>query len=166
MTTTTTLKTLLQPLLATLKIDGCKLEDARSYVFKVTSRLSLQLEENPERYLTISCAIKMPDVRKEDLYTAWMLLQTNLLGLEHPPILTAALAEEKTLIVWARHNFNELDASVLNQLFERFIERAEQIDDWLNSPLTDKIQAQATFRMEKNTYGDAIKQKLNAQFND
>jgi len=161
MKTQSHLKGLLQPLLAALEIKASELETANSYVFQLARGLTLQIEENPERYLTLSCALPVAEERKNDIATAWLLLQTNLLGLEHPPILTAALAEEKMLILWARQPFSELDAIPLQRLFDRFIAQAESLAAWLKKPVEEIKKEQSP---QQHVYGDFIQQQLNSRF--
>ncbi|WP_296257744.1 MULTISPECIES: CesT family type III secretion system chaperone [unclassified Pseudomonas] len=129
------LKHVLSPVLQRMKLDASSLDTASSYVMTLESGLSIELKEAPCDYLTLSCLIPVSAQRFDDAQTLAILLQTNLLGLEHPPILTAALVEQKKVILWARQPFQLLDSGAMNRLFQRFTEQAEKMGAWLALPL-------------------------------
>jgi hypothetical protein len=129
------LKQVLRPVFQQMKLDGRDLEAASSYVMTLESGLSIEFKETPNDYLTVSCLIPVLAQRFDDPETLAILLQTNLLGLEHPPILTGAIVEQKKVILWARQPFQLLDSAAMNRLFQRFTEQAEKMGQWLALPL-------------------------------
>lgn len=131
------LKKLLSPLLRQMRIDEAQLDDSFNYAFEVGDSLTVQLEENPDNYLTVSCLLPMRPDDFDDPQRLALLLQCNVLGLEHPPILTGTLIEQQKLILWTRLMFSELEAPQLIRLFERFVEQATLMAQWLQQPLTE-----------------------------
>ncbi|RMQ45578.1 CesT family type III secretion system chaperone, partial [Pseudomonas syringae group genomosp. 3] len=95
----------------------------------------------------LSCLVPIPAERFSDPETLGILLQTNLLGLEHPPILTGAIVEQQKIILWTRQAFLMLDQAAMLQLFNRFTEQAQRMTGWLALPLKEsegvKLPSQA-----------------------
>lgn len=56
----------------------------------------------------------------------WNLLEENLF-FELPHIQISAAAEEKKIIVWTQERLSQLDSSSTIKLFQRFVERAEEV---------------------------------------
>lgn len=134
MTHSARLKILLSPLWRQMRIDSQQLEASQSYVVEIAGGLKLQLEESPKDFLTLSCPIGMRAEDFSDPTTLNTLLQCNLLGLAHPPILTATLPEQQCVLLWARQPFSLLEAHQLNELFERFTGQAERMQHFLSLP--------------------------------
>lgn len=128
------LKQILQPVFQHLRVDASGLEDSANYVMTLDSGLNVELRESPPDFLTVSCLLPISEERFEDPQTLAILLQTNLLGLEHPPILTAAIVEQKKVVLWTRQPFLMLDSSAMKRLIERYIERVEKTTGWLARP--------------------------------
>jgi len=128
------LKQILQPVFQLMKIDASALEESPDYVMTLDDGLSVELRESPPDYLTVSCLLPISSARFDDPQTLAILLQTNLLGLEHPPVLTGAIVEQKKIIVWTRQPFLMLDAHGLKRLFERYVEQAQKTAAWLAIP--------------------------------
>jgi len=129
------LKQVLLPVFQLLRLDGRELDAVTSYVMTLESGLSVEFKESPNDFLTMSCLLPVSEERFADPETLAILLQTNLLGLEHPPILTGALVEQKKVILWARQPFQLLDSAAMGRLFERFTEQAQKMEQWLAVPL-------------------------------
>ena len=129
------LKQILLPVFRAMNLDTRRLDDSTSYVMTLDDDLSVELSESPPDFLTISCLLPISAGRFDDPYTLGILLQTNVLGLEHPPILTGAIVEQKKIILWARQPFVMLDSAALQRLFERYVEQAQKMRGWLASPL-------------------------------
>lgn len=134
MTSTTTLKMVLSPLLRQLRIDSQQLDVSSSYVMDIGDGLTLQLEESPQDHLTLSCLLPMQEADFSSPATLNTLLQCNLLGLAHPPILTATLPEQQRVLLWARQPFSALEAHQLTELFERFAGQAGKLQQFLLLP--------------------------------
>lgn len=130
------LKQILQPVFQRLNVNAGGLEDSPSYVLTLDDGLSVELRESPADHLTVSCLVPISSQRFEDPETLAILLQTNLLGLEHPPILTGAIVEQKKIILWTRQPFLMLDSHTMQRLFERYIEQAQKMRGWLARPHT------------------------------
>lgn len=131
------LKKLLSPLLRQMRIDETQLEDAFSYAFEAGETLTVQLEENPDSFLTVSCLLPMTAEDFASPQRLALLLQCNVLGLEHPPVLTGTLIEQQKLILWTRLAFSDLEAPQLIRLFERFLEQATLMEQWLQQPMPE-----------------------------
>ncbi|WP_019411309.1 CesT family type III secretion system chaperone [Pseudomonas psychrophila] len=129
------LKQILLPVFRAMNLDTRRLDDSTSYVMTLHDDLRVEFSESPSDFLTVSCLLPISAERFDDPYTLGILLQTNVLGLEHPPILTGAIVEQKKVILWARQPFVMLDSTALQRLFERYIEQAQKMRDWLASPL-------------------------------
>ena len=130
------LKTVLGPLLRQLRIDESQLEQSESYVME-TQEITLQWEESPRDYLTVSCLLPMRESDFKDAATLNVLLQCNLLGLAHTPVLTATLPEQQSVLLWSRAPFMQLEAHQLLALFERFLAQAEKTKRFLQLPATE-----------------------------
>lgn len=133
MAATSRLRTLLGPLLKQLRIDDAELEESESYVME-TQGFTLQWEESPRDYLTLSCLLPMRAEDFNDPATLNVLLQCNLLGLAHPPVLTATLPEQQQVLLWTREPFVTLEPHLLLTLFERFAAQAEKVQRFLQLP--------------------------------
>ena len=129
------LKQILIPVFRAMNTDASRLDDSTSYVMTLHDDLRVEFSESPSDFLTISCLLPFNAERFDDPYTLGILLQTNVLGLEHPPILTGAIVEQKKIILWARQPFVMLDSVALQRLFERYVEQAQKMRAWLASPL-------------------------------
>ncbi|KPY37370.1 MULTISPECIES: CesT family type III secretion system chaperone [Pseudomonas syringae group] len=129
------LKQILSPVFKFLAVPLKSLEDSDSYVVTLKDGLTIELKESPNDFLTVSCLIPIPVERFNDSETLGILLQTNLLGLEHPPILTGAIVEQQKIILWTRQAFLMLDQAEMLQLFNRFTEQAQKMTGWLALPL-------------------------------
>lgn len=138
MAATTQLKTLLGPLLKQLRIDGARLEESESYVMEAQG-IQLQWEESPRGHLTLSCLLPMRGEDFNDPATLNVLLQCNLLGLAHPPVLTATLPDQQKVLLWTREAFVMLEPHRLLTLFERFVEQAEKVQHFLQLPGQQKV---------------------------
>lgn len=128
------LKQILQPVFQLMKIDASGLEESPDYVMTLEGGLKVELRESPPDFLTVSCLLPISAERFDDPQTLAILLQTNLLGLDHPPILTGAIVEQKKIIVWTRQPFLMLDAHGMKRLFERYVEQAQKTAGWLARP--------------------------------
>lgn len=128
------LKHILQPVFQLMKIDASGLEASPDYVMTLDDGLKVELRESPPDYLTVSCLLPISTERFDDPQTLAILLQTNLLGLEHPPVLTGAIVEQKKIIVWTRQPFLMLDAHGIKRLFERYVEQVQKTAAWLARP--------------------------------
>ncbi|MEI2266945.1 CesT family type III secretion system chaperone [Erwinia sp. CGal63] len=137
MAATKRLKTLLGPLLRQLRIDGSQLEESESYVMEAQG-ITLQWEESPRDYLTLSCLLPMRESDFSDPATLNVLLQCNALGLAHPPVLTATLPEQRQVLLWSREAFVLLEPHQLLTLFERFTQQAEKVQRFLQLPAVEK----------------------------
>ncbi|KAA8712090.1 hypothetical protein [Pseudomonas cannabina] len=131
------LKKLLMPVFQLLAVPVDKLEASDSYVVTLKGGLAIEMKESPDDFLTVSCLIPISAERFQDPETLGILLQTNLLGLEHPPILTAAIVEQQKVIMWTRQAFLILDQAAMIRLFKRFTEQAQKTKGWLSLPLKD-----------------------------
>ncbi|OBS39807.1 hypothetical protein [Pseudomonas syringae] len=131
------LKKLLMPVFQLLGVPLAKLETSDSYVVTLEGGLAIEMKESPNDFLTVSCLIPVSAERFKDPETLGILLQTNLLGLEHPPILTGAIVEQQKVIVWTRQAFLILDQAAMIRLFSRFTEHAQKTKGWLALPLKD-----------------------------
>jgi hypothetical protein len=118
-----------------LRIDEAQLEESGSYVMEAQG-IALLWEESPRDYLTLSCQLPMRESDFADPATLNMLLQCNLLGLAHPPVLTATLPEQQSVLLWTREPFILLEPHQLLALFERFIAQAESMQRFLTLPTT------------------------------
>lgn len=126
-----TLKKLLLPLLQAQGKAAPVLEDSDSYTLSLSQDLVLELSETPQEFLTLSCLLDIPEERYDEWETLAILLQSNLLGLEHPPIITGLLIELKKVILWTRQPFVVLDTQSMKVLVERFAQQAEHVQAWL-----------------------------------
>ncbi|QKJ88771.1 hypothetical protein PMPD1_3860 [Paramixta manurensis] len=126
-------------LLTNLVEEGELPETSEGYVLSLSETLSVEIEESPADHMTVSCLLNAPEERFYDWGTLAVLLQTNLLGLEHPPILVGALIEEQQILMWSRQPFILLDRPALKRLFERFATQAEKLEQWLAQPLVDEV---------------------------
>lgn len=136
------LKNLLLPLLQSADSAAPQLEDSDSYTLSLSDTLTLELSETPQEYLTISCLVDIPQERFDNWDTLAVLLQSNLLGLEHPPIITGLLIEQEKVILWTRQPFVVMDNPSMKLLVERFAIQAERIQNWLALSL-EEIEEQA-----------------------
>lgn len=127
------LKTVLTPLLRHLRVDVQKLTDSDGYVIE-TGNITLQFEESPADCLTLSCLLPMQEADFNDPVTLNMLLQCNLLGLAHPPVLTATLPEDESVLLWTRLPYSMMEPHQLLALFERFQTQAEKMKAYLALP--------------------------------
>ncbi|WP_024679140.1 CesT family type III secretion system chaperone [Pseudomonas syringae] len=141
------LKQILSPVFKLLSVPVKSLEACDSYVVTLKDGLMIELKESPDEFLTVSCLVPIPAERFSDPETLGILLQTNLLGLEHPPILTGAIVEQQKIILWTRQAFLMLDQAAMLQLFNRFTEQAQRMTGWLALPLKEsedvKLPSQA-----------------------
>ena len=141
------LKQILSPVFKLLSVPVKSLEACDSYVVTLKDGLAIELKESPDEFLTVSCLEPIPAERFNDRETLAILLQTNLLGLEHPPILTGAIVEQQKIILWTRQAFLMLDQAAMLQLFNRFTEQAQRMTGWLALPLKEsedvKLPSQA-----------------------
>lgn len=133
------MKTLLSPLWRQMRIDPQLLEESSSYVMEVANGITLQFEESPKDFLTLSCLIPMRAEDFTDPVTLNTLLQCNLLGLAHPPVLTATLPEQQQVLLWSRQPFSLMEPHQLMALFERFASQAEKLQQFLALPSTAEI---------------------------
>jgi len=121
---------LLAPLLRQWRIDVGQLEASESYIMTLEG-ITLQWEESPFDHLTLSCLLPMRESDFASAATLNTLLQCNLLGLAHPPVITATLPEQRQVLLWTRQPFAELEPHQLTTLFERFTAQAERMRDFL-----------------------------------
>ena len=128
------LKHILQPVFQMMNVEPAHLENSARYVLTLEGDLRVELSELPPDHLTVSCLLPIPHERFDDPQTPAILLQTNLLGLEHPPILTGAVVEQKKIILWTRQPFLMLDRHAVKRLVERYVEQAQKMRGWLNRP--------------------------------
>ena len=128
------LKQVLLPVFQAMNVDARRLEESDNYVMTLEGDLSVELSESPPDFLTVSCLLPISSQRFMDPETLGILLQTNVLGLEHPPILTGAIVEQKKIILWTRQPFLMLDSRAMQRLFERYIEQAQKMRSWLARP--------------------------------
>ncbi|MBP2170233.1 hypothetical protein J2125_003425 [Erwinia toletana] len=126
-----TLKNLLIPLLQAAGEAAPVLDDSDSYTLSLSQDLMLELSETPQEFLTVSCLLDIPPERYDEWETLAILLQSNLLGLEHPPIITGLLIEQKKVILWTRQPFVVMDTQSMKVLVERFAQQAEHVQAWL-----------------------------------
>ncbi|NVZ62694.1 CesT family type III secretion system chaperone [Pseudomonas gingeri] len=146
------LKQVLFPVFHQMGIDERELEVSDSYVMTLPSGLVLEWRESPHDFLTVSCLLPVSEQRFDDPDTLAILLQSNLLGLEHPPILTGAIVEQKKVILWTRQPFLMLDHSAMQRLFERFTEQADKLGNWLALSLEElKAREQASRQPMRKT---------------
>ncbi|WP_034950619.1 CesT family type III secretion system chaperone [Erwinia oleae] len=136
-----TLKNLLMPLLQASGAAAPVLENSDSYTLSLSQSLVLELSETPQEYLTVSCLLDIPEERYDEWETLAILLQSNLLGLEHPPIITGLLIEQKKVILWTRQPFVVMDSSAMKVLVERFAQQAEHVQAWLHEPVEQAAEA-------------------------
>jgi hypothetical protein len=125
----------LLPVLQHAGINSNSLDPSNSYVISLKSGLTIEAKEAPSDFLTISCLLPISAERFTDPETLAILLQTNLLGLEHPPLLTGAIVEQQKIILWGREALVMLDRNATLRLFTRFTEQAERLMQWLALPL-------------------------------
>ncbi|MCU5774053.1 CesT family type III secretion system chaperone [Erwiniaceae bacterium BAC15a-03b] len=125
------LKNLLMPLLQAPGEAAPALEDSDSYTLSLSQDLLLELSETPQEFLTVSCLLDIPQERYDEWETLAILLQSNLLGMEHPPIITGLLIEQKKVILWTRQPFVVMDTQSMKVLVERFARQAEHVQAWL-----------------------------------
>ncbi|NWA04490.1 CesT family type III secretion system chaperone [Pseudomonas gingeri] len=146
------LKQVLSPVFHRMDIDEQALEVSDSYVMTLPSGLVLEWREAPNDFLTVSCLLPVSEQRFDDPQTLGILLQSNLLGLEHPPILTGAIVEQKKVILWTRQPFLMLDHNAMQRLFERFTEQADKLGNWLALTLEElKAREQASRQPAQKT---------------
>ncbi|NWB92675.1 CesT family type III secretion system chaperone [Pseudomonas agarici] len=138
------LKQVLSPVFHQVGVDERALELSDSYVMTLPSGLVLEWREAPNDFLTVSCLLPVSEQRFDDPQTLAILLQANLLGLEHPPILTGAIVEQKKVILWSRQPFLMLDHSAMLRLFERFTEQADKMGNWLALTLEELAAREQT----------------------
>ncbi|WP_158782854.1 CesT family type III secretion system chaperone [Pantoea sp. BAV 3049] len=134
MTGSVTLKNLLMPLLQAPGQTAPELDVSDSYTLSLSQDLILELSETPQEFLTLSCLIDIPEARYDEWETLAILLQSNLLGLEHPPVITGLLIEQKKVILWTRQPFVVMDTQSMKALVERFARQAEYVQAWLLEP--------------------------------
>lgn len=137
MSSSSQLKNLLTPLLRQLRVDVQQLNDSTGYVVETGDGLTLHFEEAPTDFLTLSCLLPMREADFNDPETLNMLLQCNLLGLAHPPVLTATLPEAESVLLWTRLPFSMMEPHQLLALFERFQGQAEKMKSYLALPSTE-----------------------------
>ena len=130
------LKNILSPLWRQMRIDPQLLEESSSYVMEMADGVTIQFEESPADFLTLSSLIPMRAEDFTDAATLNTLLQCNLLGLAHPPVLTATLPEQQRVVVWARQSFSLLDTHEVTALFERFVGQVGTLQHFLARPST------------------------------
>lgn len=128
------LKTVLMPLLRHLRVDVQQLNDSGGYVIETGNGITLQFEESPTDCLTLSCLLPMREADFSDPVTLNTLLQCNLLGLAHPPVLTATLPEDESVLLWTRLPYSMMEPHQLLALFERFQTQAEKMKAYLALP--------------------------------
>ncbi|QMV54219.1 hypothetical protein [Ewingella americana] len=96
----------------------------------LSEKIVMQIENDPFDFVTLTCAI---DVESRDLSAAalWDILQTNLLRMEHPPIITSGLSDDKGIVIWSRELLSQTTAVKLYDLIVRLHNHAQGVDDWL-----------------------------------
>ncbi|EPM63402.1 hypothetical protein A256_01495, partial [Pseudomonas syringae pv. actinidiae ICMP 19103] len=130
-----------------------------SYVVTLKDGLAIELKESPSEFLTVSCLVPIPAERFSDPETLGILLQTNLLD---PPILTGAIVEQQTIILWTRQAFLMLDQAAMLQLFNRFTEQAQRMTGWLALPLTtvDGVKPTVQSSQDKTSLNAGLRKVL------
>jgi hypothetical protein len=151
---------ILAPVFRHLAVPVKNLQASDSYVITLEGGLAIEMKESPDEFLTVSCLVPIPAERFQDPETLGILLQTNLLGLEHPPILTGAIVEQQKVILWTRQAFLMLDQPAMIQLFNRFTEQAQKMKGWLALPLKDLKG------VEQAPQAPQVKTRLNASLKD
>ncbi|MBA1229454.1 hypothetical protein G7013_07310 [Pseudomonas viridiflava] len=149
------LKLLLMPVFKLLALPVDNLEASDSYVVTLEGGLAIELKQSPNDFLTVSCLIPISAERFKDLETLGILLQTNLLGLEHPPILTGAIVEQQKVILWTRQAFLLLDQAAIIHLFKRFAEQAQKMQGWLAVPLKENVE-----KVPQSSLSSSVKSSL------
>lgn len=97
----------------------------------------LQIQNDPYDFVTLTCLI---NVENRDLTASelWDILQTNLLRMEHPPIITSGLSDDKGIVIWARDHLLQMNAVKLYDLIIRLHNHAKGIDEWLRKSQNGK----------------------------
>ncbi|WP_032672536.1 hypothetical protein [Pseudomonas syringae] len=153
------LKQILSPVFKLLSVPVKSLEACDSYVVTLKDGLAIELKESPSEFLTVSCLVPISAERFSDPETLGILLQTNLLD---PPILTGAIVEQQTIILWTRQAFLMLDQAAMLQLFNRFTEQAQRMTGWLALPLTtvDGVKPTVQSSQDKTSLNAGLRKVL------
>ncbi|MBD1552264.1 CesT family type III secretion system chaperone [Pseudomonas typographi] len=124
------------PLLKYLNVasEGSGLEDTYELEFKdITVQITGVLKE---RLLLVA---RLGELRSdEENSLLWQLLQQNIFADDFPALQISAVADSKSIILWAQEWLGELEASALINLFERFCDRARGIQQWLEQPVATR----------------------------
>lgn len=113
----------ISPLLKKLQIDPAPNSD-NHYVLALDNGLQMHLIGNWQDTLIMLMNLGCADLKGAE--PLWHLLEDNLFC-EFPHIQISASADEKKIILWTQERLSQLDSSSLLALFERFMQRAEEI---------------------------------------
>lgn len=111
------------PLLKKLGVDPAPNPD-NHYVLALDNGLQMHLIGNWQDTLIMVMNLGVADLKSAE--PLWHLLEENLFC-EFPHIQISASADEKKIILWTQERLSQLDSSTLLALFERFMQRAEEI---------------------------------------
>lgn len=105
-------------------------ESDGSYELALSNDLVLQLQNQPANLLTLTSVVDIP-LSALEAGDLWSILQANLLRLEQPPIITAALADNRGMVIWCREHLSQVDSVALAALITRFNDHCEGVRNWL-----------------------------------
>lgn len=103
----------------------------------LSEKIVMLIENDPDDFVTLTCVINV-ESRDLSASTLWDILQTNLLRMEHPPIITSGLSDDKGIVIWSRELLSQTTAVKLYDLIVRLHNHAQAVDDWLRKELSQK----------------------------
>lgn len=122
---------LLQPLLRHLNVSAPALGENQGINIDF-EHISIQFTPLNKNELLIVASLGCPPVENHD-DLAWLLLGQNTFNQPAPVICLSAEGNNKTLLLWSREHFVNLNSSTLIALFERLVDKANETIQLISS---------------------------------
>jgi len=115
---------LMQPLLRHLNVSAPPLAENQGINIDF-KHIAMQFTPlNSDELLIVASLGCVPAEHHQEL--AWLLLEQNSFDQPAPAITLSVLGNQKTVLLWSRERFVNLDSSTLIALFERLVDQANE----------------------------------------